>query len=90
MSQVLPLRSVSVRAMATQPVVLVHGTNTQDVAVWHFVRVESARMPLLQREAKDHAGIDASRYGEILASGMGDTPPPHIMNRMKAVYGYKG
>lgn len=90
MQKVLPIRSNVSRMATTQPVLLVQGSNARGEAVWHFVQVEPVSLPLLQRESKMQPMVDVTRYGKVLASGVGAEPYPHVVQRMKAVYGYKG
>lgn len=58
--------------------VLVHGKD-KGQAAWHYVLLRDANETLKEFNEKIATGtINVARYGEILASGWGEDPPPEI------------
>ena len=56
---------------------LIHLKNGNGIPCWHYVRISRTKMPLYMRMQQGEQ-IDVASLGEVLASGWGTTPPPHV------------
>lgn len=55
---------------------------------YFYVRVDPLKKALLENRI-GAAGQTITDYGDILASGYGENPPPEVAARMKAEYGFE-
>jgi hypothetical protein len=71
---------------ATQHVVLVRGTDEAARPFWAFVAMRADRWEAFRART---GGGDLADYGTILASGLGEAPPPAEVERMRQEFGYR-
>jgi len=77
------------KSLSGKPLLLVQ--NLRDASgklAWYFVVVPSAKLAAFKRELTS-GKVDITSFGEVLASGYGETPPAHVTQRMREQYGFK-
>lgn len=47
-------------------------------SAWYYLLVEKNKLALLKEILKKSGDLHVSHYGEVLASGWGDTPPQDV------------
>ncbi|MBY0406437.1 MAG: hypothetical protein K2Q01_02005 [Rickettsiales bacterium] len=55
------------------------------VFTWHYVKVETQKVPVFQNALKQGT-IDVSQFGEIIYSGWGLMPPDDIRKKVDELY----
>lgn len=58
-------------------VYLVHASVNKKPS-WYYIETDALKAPLLKRAIATGQGEDLTRFGVILESGWGETPPPDI------------
>ena len=56
------------------------------VSTWHYVKIDTLKMPLFQKALKSGV-IDVANYGDVLFSGWGMSPPDSIRKKVDQLYG---
>lgn len=54
---------------------------------WYYVLVDKLKLPLLQQSATVKSTEEVCRFGKIVSSGWGETPPDFIRLKMESLYG---
>lgn len=50
--------------------------------IWIYARIRKEKLEIFQHHL-GKPGLDVSRYGEILYSGWGESPPNAVVNQLK-------
>ena len=63
------------------------GKDASGQAAWFFIVPWPHRVPLLEKAIRQ-GQLNVNDYAEVVASGYGDTPPTHVLERMQRHYGF--
>ena len=69
---------------------LITDTDSSGFKAWYFVKVGKHLLNRFVHDVHSKAQLDLSRYGEVLYSAYGETPPAHIQNMVRVRHGWKG
>ncbi len=54
---------------------------------WYFILVDKMKVPLFKKASKTpQSSFKLNSFGEVLASGWGESPPPNIVDKIKKDY----
>lgn len=69
---------------------LVYLTRGKDngINAWHYVAIDKLKLPIFQQDSKN-GDVDIIKYGKIIRSGWGKSPPEEVTNEIKKNYGFK-
>ncbi|MBN8530859.1 MAG: hypothetical protein J0L97_03225 [Alphaproteobacteria bacterium] len=75
----------SLRRSGGAEIQLIQGAD-RGTPAWYYLRIDRTLLPILAKRCAEQAeNVDLTRFGEVLASGFGDEPPPEVKTRMEAL-----
>jgi len=59
------------------------GVETSGLTAWYYIKVDTLKESIFKYKCSANSSFNLNDFGEIVASGWGDTPPEEIKNKIE-------
>jgi hypothetical protein len=75
------------KADSSADIYLIRGNDSTGRPAWYYLRAHRGKKVAFETASK-RGNVQLTEYGTIILSGYGKTPPPDVVARMSAEYGF--